>query len=111
MYNTTMALKIKIPKHTEPEEMYYPDRLSYPVLVEYAKRFNSKAEVETELTRMLVVLQLTEKEKAKRKSKDPLDAYSLKLTRFTQLFKTLLAIKASWPHVKIPYYLAAEPGF
>lgn len=111
MHTTTMALKIKIPKQKEPEETYYPNRLPYPVLVEYAKKFKSTTEVEEELTKMLIVLQQTEKDKATHKSKDPLDSYAVKLARFTQLFKTLLAVKASWPNIKIPLHLAAEPAF
>lgn len=106
-----MALKIKIPKQNEPEETYYPNRLPYHVLVEYAKKFKNTIEVEEELTRILAILQQTEKDKATHKSKNPLDTYSIKLTRFTQLFKTLLAIKASWPHIKIPHHLAAEPAY
>lgn len=106
-----MALKIKIPKYKESEELHYTARLPYPVLVEYAKKFKTSAEVEVELAKMVLALQQTEKEKAIHKSKDSSEPYALKLTRFTQLFKTLLAIKASWPHIKIPHHLAAEPVF
>jgi hypothetical protein len=106
-----MALRIKIPKHTAQEEIQIPERLPYSVLVEYSKRFKTHSEVEAELSKMILVLQQAEREKAKHKSKDPSDLHSVKLTRFTQLFKTLLAIKASWPHVKIPYHIAAEPSF
>lgn len=111
MYSPLMALKIKIPKQKDSEETYYPERLPYAVLVDYAKKFTSSAEVEAELAKMLIVLQQTEREKAKYKSKGPSDTHSVKLTRFTQLFKTLLAIKASWPHIMIPHHLAAEPAF
>jgi hypothetical protein len=111
MYSPPMALKIKIPKHKDPEELHYPDRLPYPVLVEYAKKFKTSTEVEEELAKMLLVLQQTEREKATHRSKDPLDTHAVKLTKFTQLFKTLLSIKASWPHIKIPHHLAAEPAF
>lgn len=111
MHPPTMALKIKIPKEKDTDENQYPNRLPYTVLVEYAKKFKNTSEIDAELAKMLIVLQQTEREKAKHKSKDPCDSNAVKLTRFTQLFKTLLAVKASWPHVKIPHHLAAEPAF
>lgn len=106
-----MALRIKIPAPKPPkdsrDEFSCPGRLSYPILVEYAKNFKTIAEIDAELAKMLVALQHTEKEKAKHKASDPnSDVHAVKLARFTQLFKTLLALKASYPHVKIPYFIA-----
>jgi hypothetical protein len=113
MSQAPVTLKIKIPQQSKEsyKDLPYPERLPYPVLVEYAKKFKTHAEIDAEISKMLIVLQQTEREKAKHKSKDSLDVYSVKLTRFTQLFKTLLAIKATWPTIHIPRYLSADPSF
>lgn len=108
---SAMQLKIKIPKQKEQsfEDHSYPSRLPYNVLVDYAKRFKTKEDVYTELKKMEIVLQQTEKEKAKHKANDAAaEPYTIKLARFTQLFKTLLAIHSSWPQLSIPYSLASE---
>lgn len=109
-----MKLTIKIPKQkeTSSEDQWYPSRLPYHILVEYAQRFKTKAEVQEELKKMECVLQQTEKEKARQKANQKaVENYGVKLARFTQLFKTLLAINSSWPQIRIPYSLAAEPSF
>ena len=113
MSQAPVTLKIKIPKQSKEshEESLYPERLPYPVLVEYAKKFKSIPEIDAEISKLLSILQQTERDKAKHKSNELSNTYALKLTRFTQLFKTLLSIKSSWPQLRIPLYLSAEPSF
>ena len=102
-----MSLSIKIPKNNEETITIQSERLPYHVLVDYAKNFKTKEDIEEELHKINLILQQVEKDKAKHKTY----IYSVKLIRYTQLFKTLLAIKASWPQKHIPQYLADELFF
>ena len=111
-----MALRIKIPspkpQKESQDEFSCPGRLPYPILIEYAKKFKSQTEIDAEIAKLQIALQHTEKEKAKHKASDPKSQdHAVKLARFTQLFKTLLALKASHPQIKIPYFIASAPAF
>ncbi len=92
-----MDLRIKIPQTNPPLPSEISERLPYATLVEYSKLFKSKDELEKEMKTVQALLQDVEKEQICASSLESKLTARIKYTRITQLFKTLLFVKGSWP--------------